>query len=202
MRAARLIPPVLCVLLTVLTLSACGKSRNMVLLLPDPDGHVGSVVVSNPQGSQTLTQAGTATRLAPKAAPSPPEVLSAEEKEQLFGPALRAMPTKPVRYILYFMSDGVQLTPESKALLPKVQGTAKERQSRDIAVVGHASKAGDEGYNIELSRKRAEAVRTILVKDGLPSEAFEVTSHGSANPLVVSQNPHEPKNRRVEITIR
>jgi len=202
MRAARLIPVLLFVLLAVLTLSACGKSRNLVLLLPDPDGHVGSVVVTNEQGSQILTQAGTATRIAPKAAPSPPEVLSDAEKEQLFGPALRALPTKPVRYILYFESDGVQLTPESKALLLKVLATSKDRQSRDIAVVGHASKAGDEGYNIALSRKRAEAVRKMLVKDGLPPEAFEVTSHGSANPLVISSNPHEPKNRRVEITIR
>ncbi len=202
MRAARLIFPVLVALLSVLVLSACGKNRNVVLLLPDPDGHVGSVVVQNAQGSQTLTQAGTATRIAPKAAPSPPEVLSATEQEQLFGPALRAMPTKPVRYILYFMSDGVQLTPESRDLLPKVRGTARERQSLDIAVVGHASKAGDEAYNIELSRRRAEAVRKMLVKDGLPSEAFEVTSHGSANPLVESQNPHEPRNRRVEVTIR
>ena len=201
MRAARLLPLVVS-LLTVLALSGCGKSRNVVLLLPDPDGHVGSVVVTNEQGSQTLTQAGTATRIAPKTAPSPPETLSAEERDQLFGPALRALPTKPVRYILYFESDGVQLTPESKALLPKVLASSRERQSRDIAVVGHASKAGDEGYNIELSRKRAEAVRKLLVKDGLPLEAFEVTSHGSANPLVQSTNPHEPKNRRVEITIR
>jgi outer membrane protein OmpA-like peptidoglycan-associated protein len=198
MRAARLLP----LLLFVLVLSACGKSKNVVLLLPDPDGHVGSVVVTNAQGSQVLTQAGTATRTAPKAAPTPPEVLSAQEQEELFGPALRALPTRPVRYILYFMSDGVQLTSESKAQLPQVLDTARERQSRDIAVVGHASKAGDEGYNIELSRRRAETVRKLLVKDGLPQEAFEVTSHGSANPLVQSSNLHEPKNRRVEITIR
>ncbi|MDO9632674.1 MAG: OmpA family protein [Humidesulfovibrio sp.] len=198
MRAARLLP----LLLFALVLAACGKSKNMVLLLPDPDGHVGSVVVTNAQGSQTLTQAGTATRTAPKAAPTPPEVLTAQERDELFGPALRALPTKPVRYILYFMSDGVQLTSESKAQLPQVLDTARERQSRDIAVVGHASKAGDEGYNIELSRRRAETVRKLLVKDGLPQEAFEVTSHGSANPLVQSSNPHEPKNRRVEITIR
>ena len=163
---------------------------------------MGSVVVTNAQGSQVLTQAGTATRIAPKAAPSQPEALSAAETERLFGPAERALPAKPVRYILYFESDGVQLTPESKADLPKVLTTARERQSRDISVVGHASKAGDEAFNINLSRRRAEAVRKLLVKDGLPTEIFEVTSHGSANPLVISNNPYEPRNRRVEITIR
>ncbi|MDQ7833841.1 MAG: OmpA family protein [Humidesulfovibrio sp.] len=202
MRASRSLALPLFFLLCVLSVTACGKSRNVVLLLPDPDGHVGSVVVSNAQGSQTLTQAGTATRIAPKAAPSAPEVLSAEEQAQLFGPAQRALPTKAVRYILYFLSDGVQLTPESKADLPKVLATAKERQSRDISVVGHASKAGEESFNIELSRRRAEAVRKMLVKDGLAPDIFDVTSHGSSNPLVESSNPHEPKNRRVEITIR
>lgn len=199
MRAARLLPLVLAL---ALLLTACGKSRNVVLLLPDPDGHVGSVVVTNEQGSQVLAQAGTATRIPPRAAPGAPEVLSAEEQEQLFGPALRALPDRPVRYLLYFLSDGTQLTPESKALLPEVLSIARERQSRDIAVVGHASKAGDEAFNLDLSRRRAEAVRKLLLKAGLPPEAFEVTSHGSANPLVVSSNPHEPRNRRVEITIR
>ncbi|MBA4357859.1 MAG: OmpA family protein, partial [Desulfovibrio sp.] len=41
MAALRLLPLILAVLL----LAACGKNRNVVLLLPDPDGHVGSVVV-------------------------------------------------------------------------------------------------------------------------------------------------------------
>ena len=174
----------------------------MVLLLPDQDGHVGSVVVKNDQGSQTLTQAGTATRLPTGAAPGAPETLSAQEQEQVFGPAMRALPTKPVKFILYFVSDGVQLTPESLAQLPGVQAKAMERQTRDIAVVGHASKSGVEAYNIELSRKRAEAVRTLLVKAGLAAGDIEVTSHGSGNPLVQSSNPNEPKNRRVEVTIR
>ncbi len=198
MHALRLLPLILAVLL----LAACGKNRNVVLLLPDPDGHVGSVVVKNDLGSQTLTQAGTATRVAPKAAPSAPEALSPEEQEQLFGPALRAMPAKPLRFILYFISDGVQLTPESQALLPRVLSAATERRTHDIAIVGHASKAGAEDLNIVLARKRAEAVLTLLVKAGLPPEAFEVSSHGSANPLVQSANPHEPKNRRVEVTVR
>ena len=201
MRTARLIPLALFALLSVQMLSGCG-TKNVVLLLPDPDGHVGSVVVTNDQGSQTLTQAGTATRIGSKAAPSKPEILSAAETEQLFGQAQRALPAKPARYILYFESDGVLPTPESKADLPKVLATVRERQSHDISVVGHASKAGDEAFNLDLSRRRAEAVRKILVKDGLPAGIIEVTSHGAANPLVISNNPHEPRNRRVEITIR
>ncbi|MBU1230033.1 MAG: OmpA family protein [Proteobacteria bacterium] len=189
-------------LVAVLLISACGKNRNVVLLLPDPDGHVGSVVVQNDLGSQTLAQAGTATRLSPKAAPSAPETLSPAEQEQLFGPAQRAMPSRPVKFILYFVSDSVQLTSESQALLPTVLASAAERKTQDIAVVGHSSKSGDEAYNMDLSRRRAETVRRLLVKSGLEPGIFEVTSHGSANPLILSASPHEPRNRRVEVTVR
>ncbi len=193
----------LCAALLVLLLSGCGKPRNVVQLMPDPDGHVGQVMVTTQAGSAQLTQAGCAVRVADaKSMPTPPEDLTEAESEALFGVAKRALPEKPVRFILYFESETTRLTPESQALLPKVLATAKERSSRDIAIVGHASAAGDANYNIDISRRRAEAVRKLVVKAGLPPEGIEVASHGSANPLVVSSNPHEPKNRRVEITVR
>jgi hypothetical protein len=66
MRAARLLP----LLLFALVLAACGKSKNVVLLLPDPDGHVGRGRVQS-QGSQT-GQAGTATRIAQRPRPARP----------------------------------------------------------------------------------------------------------------------------------
>lgn len=194
----RLLP----LLLLVLVLCACGKSKNMVVLLPDPDGHVGIVNVTNPQGSQTLTQAGTATRIPKGAAPTAPELLSDQEREQIFGSALRALPAQPVKFMLYFESDGVKLTPESQALLPQILAHAKESKSQDVAVVGHASKLGDENFNIELSRKRAQYVSTLLAKAGIAQENMEITSHGSKNPLIVSNRANEPKNRRVEVTVR
>jgi outer membrane protein OmpA-like peptidoglycan-associated protein len=201
MNASRLRNAVALLALLVLC-AACGKPRSAVLLLPDADGHVGSVEVKADQGSQTLTQAGTITRLAPGAAPMPPEAIAEQERELVFGQVVRALPQKPARFILYFLSDGVQLTPESQAQLPKVLETARERNSLDIAVVGHSSRSGDAAYNMALSRRRAEAVRQLLVKSGMSDAVFEVTSHGSNNPLVVSKDPNEPKNRRVELTIR
>jgi outer membrane protein OmpA-like peptidoglycan-associated protein len=190
-------------LLALLLFSGCARPRNVVQLMPDPDGHVGQVTVTTQMGSAQLTLAGCAVRVADaKSMPTPPEDLSEAESEALFGAAKRALPEKPVRFILYFESETIRLTPESQALLPKVLATARERSSRDIAIVGHASAAGDATYNIDISRRRAEAVRKLVVKAGLPPEGIEVASHGSANPLVISNNPHEPKNRRVEITVR
>lgn len=194
----------LCIALLLALLGAgCAKSRNVVQLVPDPDGHVGVVRVSTAKGQAELKQAGCAVRIADaKSAPTPPEDLTEAESEALFGPARRALPPKPVKFILYFETDGTKLTPESQAQLPKVLATAQERHSHDVAVVGHASKLGDEDFNIDLSRKRAEFVARQLVKAGIASEFLEVSSHGSKNPLVESKRQNEPLNRRVEVTVR
>lgn len=199
MKSARLLPFLLAALLL---LGACGKSRNMVLLLPDPDGHVGKVEVTSDKGAQTLTEAGTVTRAGKDGLLAPPEPLPAQEQEQVFGSALRALPQKPLRFILYFETGGEKLTRESQIQLPAVVAAAKERASMDIAVVGHSSASGDAKYNIQLSTRRAESVRALLEKEGMAPGIFEVTSHGSANPLVISKDPNEPRNRRVEVTIR
>lgn len=184
-------------------LGGCGKPRNVVQLMADPDGHVGRVTVTTQGGSAELTRLGCAVRVADaKSAPTPPEDLSEAESDSLFGLARRALPSPPERFLLYFESESVKLTPESQRLLPTVASAARTRDSRDISVVGHTDRAGSPEYNMELSRRRASAVRALLVKAGLPAETMELTSHGAANPLVDSRSPHEPKNRRVEVTVR
>ncbi len=153
--SARRIIQTLPLLLALALLGGCGKPRNVVQLMPDPDGHVGQVVVTTRAGTAELTQAGCAVRVADaKSAPLPPEFLTETEAEALFGPARRALPTKPVRFILYFESETTRLTPESQALLSKVLETAKERSSRDIAVVGHASAAGETAQSASTTKDR------------------------------------------------
>jgi outer membrane protein OmpA-like peptidoglycan-associated protein len=51
--------------------------------------------------------------------------------------------------------------------------------------------------------KRASSVRDLLVKAGLNPSTIDVTSHGEGDPLVrTPDNRAEPRNRRVEITVR
>ena len=200
MNARRLLP----LLFLALSLCACAAPRNnVVLLLPDPDGHVGHVEVRNAAGAAQLDKAGDAVRIpGPGIAPTAPAALAPEERERLFGAAERALPERPARFVQYFESDSTRLTRESQALLAEVLATARRRDSRDVSVVGHASRQGDEALNIALSRRRAEHVRDLLVKAGLEPYSLEVTSHGSANPLVQSRRHNEPRNRRVEVTVR
>jgi hypothetical protein len=88
----------LCCLLALFLTSGCASHKNMVVLLPDNDGHVGEVQISNRAGMQTITQAWQVSRV--KSGDAPPEVavaIEVKEVEKVFGAALKALPEPPIR---------------------------------------------------------------------------------------------------------
>ncbi|HSB71570.1 MAG TPA: OmpA family protein [Candidatus Methylomirabilis sp.] len=177
---------------------------NVVVLLADPDGHVGRIIVSNSQGSQELDQPRAATEIADASrAPSAPSRMEQSQIARIFGEALAAQPSLPVRYMLYFDPGSTQLTAESRTLIPEVIRTIRERHSNDVSVVGHSDTTGNREYNYRLSLMRAQAVRQLIVDAGVDPSFLEITSHGKDNPLIpTGDNVAEPRNRRVEITVR
>ena len=79
-----------------------------------------------------------------------------------------------------------------------------------IVISGHADQLGDRQGNLQVSRQRAQTIRTYLVGKGVPAELVEAQGEGSNKPLVKCdmQQPRaqlikclEP-NRRVEIEVR
>ena len=183
---------------------APAEPKNAVVLLPDGDGKVGRVIVSNQAGSRTLDRAGDATRiLDAKTAPTEPVTMTAAEIEAMFGAALSAQPTPPRHFTLYFEQGSTELTPASQAEFPTIVATVREHASVDTSVIGHSDTAGDARTNLALSLRRALAVGALLVAGGIDPGALDITSHGEANPLVpTGDNVSEPRNRRVEVTVR
>jgi len=81
--------------------------------------------------------------------------------------------------------------------------TIRDRAPVDISVVGHTDTVGKDDYNSVLSLKRARAVASILRGKGVDPSVLDITSHGKRNPLVpTGDQVPEPRNRRVEITVR
>ena len=106
-------------------------------------------------------------------------------------------------FLLYFKSGGAVLTAESEAMLTEIQAVIKTRDSNDISVVGHTDRVGAADVNAALSLKRAETVADWLVNGGVNRDIIEITSHGEENPVIPTEdNVAEPKNRRVEVTVR
>jgi outer membrane protein OmpA-like peptidoglycan-associated protein len=173
--------------------------RDEVVVLPSADGHVGMVVVqrggetvvlNQPYASSSSTKAGVAT-------------LSEQDVRASFGSELNALPARPAKFLLYFVSGTDDLTDESQAELRKVLDELKQRPIPDIAVIGHTDTVGDHDANDVLSAQRAEKVKGFLVEIGLAAERIYVAGRGEREPLVpTADNVDEPRNRRVEINVR
>ena len=178
-------------------------SRDIIVLLPDDQGKTGVLVVSSAGIERRLDRPGQTVTVEAGSPPGLPTVMPGQEVLAIAGPALAALPKPPSRFILYFEHDSVDLTVESQALLQKVLGTIRDRAPVDVSVVGHTDTVGKKEYNYALSLKRARAVASILQGKGIDPSVLDITSHGKDNPLVpTGDQVPEPRNRRVEITVR
>jgi outer membrane protein OmpA-like peptidoglycan-associated protein len=193
----------------LLLAAACAATQKppaqgaFILLLPDDEGKTGSIVVSGSGGERVLSAPRQAVRVSAGTPPDKPFVIPEEEVRAQAGPALEALPKPPARFILYFKHDSDELTRKSLARLPEMMQTIRERAPVDLSVVGHTDTVGDRPYNYQLSLRRARAVAALLAAKGVDSSLFDITSHGKDNPLVpTGDQVSEPRNRRVEVTVR
>ena len=87
--------------------------------------------------------------------------------------------------------------------MPRILEALRNRPFPDVAVIGHTDTTGTPAGNVELGLRRANAIRTLLIEAGIGANVIEVTSHGEADLLVkTADQVLEPRNRRVEITVR
>ncbi len=191
-------------LLVLLLLVSCACPKNVFVLLPDPDGSVGAIELTNEKGSILVDKAGEGLTVAgPNSPPVSAKPMSQAEIEETFKAALAAEPLQPESFLLYFESNSTSLTFQSQELMTQILASIRFRESVDISVVGHTDRAGSKRYNLKLSSRRAETIRDLLVEQGVLTQYLQVTSHGEGNPLIATpDNVVEPKNRRVEVVVR
>lgn len=178
--------------------------QTLVVLLPDSDtGVTGRAFLSNNAGSTDLTAARDSATAAAGQAPAAVTTMSEEEVQRLFGDTLSALPPPPDHFTLYFRFESDELTDESRALLPKILETVKNRAFPEVLVVGHTDTMGTPRANLELGMNRATAVFRILIQVGFDPSTIEIRSHGESDPLVkTADETPEARNRRVEISVR
>jgi outer membrane protein OmpA-like peptidoglycan-associated protein len=176
----------------------------LIVLLPDPEsGTTGRARVSNEFGAADLAAPRAATRTTADGIPGPVHTVSEADVARLFSEALAALPPASRHFTLHFRFESGELTEESIALVPVILQAVKALSVPEVVVVGHTDTMGDATTNVALGLKRAASVRTILFRAGLALSTVEVTSHGEADLLVKTpDNTPEPRNRRVEITVR
>ena len=123
--------------------------------------------------------------------------------QQLFGPALAAMPIRPTSFTVYFEEGTDELTAESRRVVAQIFSEIARRQVPEVVVIGHTDAVGTMAYNDELSIKRAERMRNELVKLGAGRDRIRMAGRGKREPLIrTPDGAPEPRNRRVEVTVR
>jgi len=176
----------------------------LVALLPDPDtGRVGRAVVTNDAGTVELSTARASTVVLGHTAPAAVSTLGDDQVQQLFADVIDGLPMPPRHFTLNFEFDSNELTVASRALLVDVLAAVKAMRVPEVEVSGHTDTIGTKLNNVALGLRRAELIRRMLIDIGLGESLIKVTSHGEADLLIpTADGVAEPRNRRVEITVR
>ncbi len=103
---------------------------------------------------------------------------------------------------IYFDFNKDTIKPKSKPVLDRAVSVLDEFPSIRIEISGHTDSIGDPEYNKDLSRRRAEAVKSYLVENGIKPERVETRGAGMDEPVASNTSAAgRAKNRRIEFTI-
>jgi outer membrane protein OmpA-like peptidoglycan-associated protein len=101
-----------------------------------------------------------------------------------------------------FDFDKANLKPQYREVLSRIGGILSMLRGYRIFVYGYTDDIGTRAYNLTLSEKRAEAVRSYLAKSGLNPGIMTARGFGQTDPRVPGNSPQaRAANRRVEIGI-
>jgi len=189
----------------LLGLAACAEPRlsdDLFVVLPEEDGTVGEVTVSNGETTTVLNTPLAAAQVTSVGALKPAEVTD-QDVQTIFQGALSAQPILPKRYLLYFEQGTNVLTAESQAAFEGVFADVERRPAPSVEVIGHTDTVGVQDFNADLSLERANAIKDLLTARGIPAGSIVAAGRGELDPLVdTADGVDEPRNRRVEITVR
>jgi outer membrane protein OmpA-like peptidoglycan-associated protein len=187
--------------LVLFLLASCSSRQSLFVVLPNPDGSSGAVTIEDGQKSVELDHPYAAGEV--RGGVAAPVQVDQAQVQQIFGNALAAQPVLPSHFVLYFERDSDTLTPESQRQYRAVFADIKRRPVYEVEVIGHTDTLGNPPYNQQLSMSRAEMIRDRLVHDGISPKSISVAGRGQLDLAVpTADQVAEPKNRRVEITVR
>lgn len=106
------------------------------------------------------------------------------------------------RNITFDYNSNLVKSPENLATVRSVANYMKNNPGIYVFVEGHTDSRGPEAYNLALGSRRSNAVRNLLLEEGVaPDNVFSI-SYGKERPLIQSEDEYAwGQNRRVEFKI-
>jgi OmpA-OmpF porin, OOP family len=197
----RLVSAAACV--TLAWLAGCAAPPEKIILLPDPEGKVGAVVVHSANGEQIIDKAYAGVDVAQSGAMQ--NTMDSQSSVQArYGALLAARPPRPMTFTLFFLFDSAtELAPQSPATVDELKAVLATWPAPQVVVIGHTDLAGSQDFNDRLSLRRARSAAAFLVKQGIPARQIEIAGRGKREPLVpTADGVPNRMNRRVVITIQ
>lgn len=101
-----------------------------------------------------------------------------------------------------FDTNSTVVRPGLQSEINRVAGVLNQYPSTLVRVEGHTDSVGSNEYNMDLSNRRANAVKTLLVQRGIAENRIDAVGYGETMPVATNDTEAgRQKNRRVEIKI-
>ncbi len=109
---------------------------------------------------------------------------------------------KPVEvYGIYFDFNSDRIKPQSQRVLQQIATILKKNPGWKLSVAGHTDNVGDDGFNLDLSKRRAAAVKAALVTQyHIAANRLDTSGYGASRPVASNDTIEgRARNRRVEL---
>jgi hypothetical protein len=108
-----------------------------------------------------------------------------------------------VAYANFFDFDKAIVKSQYLPHLANAAEVLKNNPGLKLDIQGHTDYIGTEEYNSKLGLRRAEAVKSVLVGNGVSADRLSIASFGESQPIADNRSAHgRSLNRRVEIHVR
>ena len=103
---------------------------------------------------------------------------------------------------VYFDNDSAELTTASESILDEAVASLKASAGTRVEVQAHTDSNGTEEYNLGLSTRRAENVRSYLISRGIAADRLAARGYGELKPKATNETREgRARNRRVEFQV-
>jgi outer membrane protein OmpA-like peptidoglycan-associated protein len=97
-----------------------------------------------------------------------------------------------------FQVNSTRLTENSYPAIKELADTLKTNPDLDLLIEGHTDNTGNSAYNIHLSIARAEAVKKVILGQGIADDRIQIKGYGDTRPMAGNDSAAgRAKNRRV-----
>lgn len=132
--------------------------------------------------------------------PSKPKVTDKKIQVSSFKKGDKHVPF--VMKTLHFDHNSDKIRTESFFDLERLAKTMKVNPSLKLQIEGHTDNVGQDAFNMDLSKRRADAVKRFLVSKGCAASAISSAGYGETRPKASNSTPEgRQKNRRVEFRV-